>query len=117
MISIQNVSHGIGGQTILDNVSLDIPQGGITALIGPNGAGKSTLLSFMARLQPLKHGKITCGGLDVTATPTAELAKTLSILTQENNIVSRISVWNSSSEPPTIAASSKTNLPVCGRDE
>ena len=39
MISIQNVSHGIGGQTILDNVSLDIPQGGITALIGPNGAG------------------------------------------------------------------------------
>ena len=92
MISIQNVSHGIGGQTILDNVSLDIPQGGITALIGPNGAGKSTLLSFMARLQPLKHGKITCGGLDVTATPTAELAKTLSILTQENNIVSRISV-------------------------
>ena len=92
MISIQNVSHSIGGQTILDNVSLDIPQGGITALIGPNGAGKSTLLSFMARLQPLKHGKITCGGLDVTATPTAELAKTLSILTQENNIVSRISV-------------------------
>ena len=51
MISIQNVSHGIGGQTILDNVSLDIPQGGITALIGPNGAGKSTLLSFMSRLQ------------------------------------------------------------------
>ena len=54
MISIQNVSHGIGGQTILDNVSLDIPQGGITALIGPNGAGKSTLLSFMATKPSLK---------------------------------------------------------------
>lgn len=39
MISIRNVSHKIGSQLILDDVSLEIPQGGITALIGPNGAG------------------------------------------------------------------------------
>lgn len=92
MIQIRNVSHRIGTQTILDDISLDLPEGGITALIGPNGAGKSTLLSFAARLQPLKHGSISVGGYDVTATPTAELAKILSILTQDNNIVSRISV-------------------------
>ncbi|WP_373740279.1 ABC transporter ATP-binding protein [Neisseria sp.] len=92
MITIRNVTHHIGSQTILNNVSLDIPQGGITALIGPNGAGKSTLLSFMARLQALKHGSIAFGSQDVTATPTAELAKTVSILTQENSIISRISV-------------------------
>ena len=53
MITIRNVSHTIGSNPILNDVSLDIPEGGITALIGPNGAGKSTLLSFMARLQPL----------------------------------------------------------------
>lgn len=92
MIEIRNVSHTIGGQTILNNVSLDIPQGGITALIGPNGAGKSTLLSFMARLQPLKNGSIRYHGQDIRSTPTAELAHVLSILTQENNIISRISV-------------------------
>jgi len=92
MIQIRNVSHRIGTQTILDDISLDLPEGGITALIGPNGAGKSTLLSFAARLQPLKHGSISVGGYDVTATPTAELAKILSILTQDNNIISRISV-------------------------
>ncbi|WP_373761701.1 ABC transporter ATP-binding protein [Neisseria dentiae] len=92
MIEIRNVSHAIGGQTILNNVSLDIPQGGITALIGPNGAGKSTLLSFMARLQPLHSGRIAYNGKDVSDTPTAELARVLSILTQENSIISRISV-------------------------
>ena len=92
MISIRNVSHKIGSQLILDDVSLEIPQGGITALIGPNGAGKSTLLSFMARLRPLERGRISYAGKDVSSTPTAELAKTLSILTQENSIMSRITV-------------------------
>ena len=92
MIQIRNVGHSIGGRPILSDISLDIPQGGITALIGPNGAGKSTLLSFASRLQPLKQGSISVGGLDVSTTPTAELAKTLSILTQDNSIVSRISV-------------------------
>lgn len=89
MITIRNVSYRIGTRPILDNVSLDIPEGGITALIGPNGAGKSTLLSFMARLQPLAHGNISYAGKD---TPTAELACTLSILTQENSIMSCITV-------------------------
>lgn len=92
MIKIQNVSHQIGNQTILNNVSLDIPQGGITALIGPNGAGKSTLLSFMARLQPLHSGSISYDGQDLSNTPTAAMARKLSILTQENSIMSRIHV-------------------------
>ena len=92
MITIRNVSHTIGSNPILNDVSLDIPEGGITALIGPNGAGKSTLLSFMARLQPLIYGNISYAGKDIKTTPTAELARTLSILTQENSIMSRITV-------------------------
>ena len=92
MITIRNVSFHIGTRPILDNINLDIPEGGITALIGPNGAGKSTLLSFMARLQPLVHGNISYAGKDIKTTPTAELARTLSILTQENSIMSRITV-------------------------
>lgn len=92
MITIRNVSYRIDTRPILDNISLDIPEGGITALIGPNGAGKSTLLSFMARLQPLVHGDISYAGKDIKTTPTAELARTLSILTQENSIMSRITV-------------------------
>lgn len=92
MITIRNVSYRIGTRPILDNVSLDIPEGGITALVGPNGAGKSTLFSFMARLRPLESGSIAYRGKNLADTPTAELAKTLSILTQENSIMSRITV-------------------------
>ena len=92
MITIQNVSHQINQQTILNNVSLDPPQGGITALIGANGAGKSTLLSFMARLKPLISGSISYNGRDLASTPTAQVAKMLAILTQENSIHSRIAV-------------------------
>mgnify|MGYP002662306912 FL=1 len=92
MIHIENVSHHIGKQTILNNIRLEIPAGGITALIGPNGAGKSTLLSLMARLQPLTHGSIRYNGRDLAATPTAEMARKLAILTQEGSVQSRISV-------------------------
>ena len=92
MIQIQNISHQINGHPILNNIKLDIPQNGITALIGANGAGKSTLLSLMARLQPAQSGSIAYNGRDLAATPTAEAAKILSILTQENSIHSRISV-------------------------
>ena len=80
MITIRNVSHQIHKQTILHNINLTIPQGGITALIGANGAGKSTLLSFMARLKPLVSGSISYNGRDLAGTPTAQVAKMLAIL-------------------------------------
>ena len=92
MIKIQNLSHQIHKQTILHNIHLTIPQGGITALIGANGAGKSTLLSLMARLKPLVSGSISYNGRDLASTPTAQVAKMLAILTQENSIHSRIAV-------------------------
>lgn len=92
MITIRNVSHQIHKQTILHNINLTIPQGGITALIGANGAGKSTLLSLMARLKPLISGSISYNGRDLASTPTAQVAKMLAILTQENSIHSRIAV-------------------------
>lgn len=58
MIHIENVSHHIGKQTILNNIRLEIPAGGITALIGPNGAGKSTLLKAVMGLLKADTGKV-----------------------------------------------------------
>ena len=49
MIKIENITYKINQTTILNNINLTIPNGGITALIGANGAGKSTLLSLIAR--------------------------------------------------------------------
>ncbi|EMP72437.1 iron compound ABC transporter ATP-binding protein [Streptococcus sobrinus DSM 20742 = ATCC 33478] len=46
-------------RTIIDNLSLEIPQGKITTIIGANGCGKSTLLKALIRIQPLKKGRYT----------------------------------------------------------
>jgi iron complex transport system ATP-binding protein len=80
MISIRGVSHSIGGGRILQDINLDLPRGGVTALIGPNGAGKSTLLSLVARLQKLKTGRIRVDDLEIGACPDATLARVLAIM-------------------------------------
>jgi iron complex transport system ATP-binding protein len=92
MITVRNVTKRYGGTTVLDDVSCDIPRGGITSIIGPNGAGKSTLLSLISRLQPMDAGGVSVAGLDVTATPSKELAKTMAILRQENHLTMRLTV-------------------------
>lgn len=92
MIKIQNVSHKIGQATILNNINLTIENGGITALIGANGAGKSTLLSLIARLQNLQQGEIWLDELNIAKTPSRTIAQQLAILTQDNNLHSRITV-------------------------
>ncbi|MBP7000708.1 ABC transporter ATP-binding protein [Amaricoccus sp.] len=92
MIEIEGVSHAIGRRPILRDVTLAIPRGGVTALIGPNGAGKSTLLSLIARLIPLRTGRITVDGLDVTRTPSRDLALKLAALRQDTSIATRLTV-------------------------
>lgn len=90
MIQIQSVSHQIGGTRILHDISANIPARRLTALIGPNGAGKSTLLRLIGRLEPLQSGQITVAGHDIARVPTAQLAKVMAILGQQNAIASRL---------------------------
>ncbi|MFV0360365.1 ABC transporter ATP-binding protein [Tropicimonas sp.] len=92
MISVRNLSHRIGDATILRDITLDLPEGGITALIGPNGAGKSTLLNLIARLVPIQRGAIAVDGLDVAATPSHRLALKLAIVAQQLGVASRLRV-------------------------
>ncbi|MBT1158190.1 ATP-binding cassette domain-containing protein [Aminobacter anthyllidis] len=92
MIEIKNVSLRLGDTQILQDVSLTMPKGGVTALVGPNGAGKSSLLSLIARLRPLQSGSISVDGLPVDTTPSRQLAKTLAILRQDPAVASRLKV-------------------------
>lgn len=55
-ISIRNLSVAYGGHQALKNVSLDIPDGQITAIIGPSGCGKTTLLKTINRLIDINDG-------------------------------------------------------------
>ena len=83
MIQIRNVSHTIGSQTILNNICLDIPQGGITALIGPNGAGKSTLLLHLNGYLPLQRGEIRVGDIPLTKETAASVRRAVGLVFQD----------------------------------
>lgn len=92
MISVQNLTHQLGQQTILNDLSLTIPKGKVTALVGANGAGKSTLLSLIARLMKLQNGQIVIDNMSVGDTPNDALAKKLSILPQSIQMEPRLTV-------------------------
>ncbi|OYD81186.1 iron ABC transporter ATP-binding protein [Azospirillum brasilense] len=92
MIDVKNIKKSYNGTVVVDGVSLSLPAGGVISLIGPNGAGKSTLLSIVSRLLPMTSGTVTVDGLDVTTTPGEVLARRLSILRQDNQIMSRLTV-------------------------
>lgn len=92
MIKVENVAYRIGGKPILTDVSVTVPQGGLTALIGPNGAGKSTLLSLIARLEPLQRGAIHVDDLQVGKCSDRDVAQRLSILPQMADQPPRLTV-------------------------
>lgn len=92
MIKITGLTHHIGTSKILDDISLTLPKGGVTALVGANGAGKSTLFSLIARLLPVQVGHITVDDLTIGHCANDILAQKLSILPQNNDITPRLTV-------------------------
>ena len=92
MIEISGVSKRYGRTVVVDDVSLTLPSGGLTAIVGANGAGKSTLLSMIARLLGTDGGTITVGDLDVATADSRELARRLAVLRQTNDLRSRLTV-------------------------
>jgi sulfate transport system ATP-binding protein len=68
-ITIQGVSRHFGDFTALDDVSVEIPSGSLTALLGPSGSGKSTLLRVVAGLERPDAGSVELDGRDATGLP------------------------------------------------
>ena len=68
-ISVRHANKRYGDFAALDDVSIDIPSGSLTALLGPSGSGKSTLLRSIAGLDQPDSGTITIEGRDVTSLP------------------------------------------------
>jgi sulfate transport system ATP-binding protein len=60
------ISKRFGDFTALDDVSLEVPSGSLTALLGPSGSGKSTLLRVIAGLEQPDSGEIVISGEDAT---------------------------------------------------
>lgn len=92
MIEVSNISKRYQDTVVVDDVSLTLPAGGVTAIIGPNGAGKSTLLSMISRLLPMSAGRVLVDGIDVVQGDSAQLARRLAILRQDNHLPMRLTV-------------------------
>ena len=69
MISVHDVSKRYGDFAALQDVSVEVKAGSLTALLGPSGSGKSTLLRIIAGLEHPDTGTVTLGDRDVTAVP------------------------------------------------
>jgi energy-coupling factor transporter ATP-binding protein EcfA2 len=82
------VTHLHAEQPALADVTLEIPEGQVTAIVGPTGAGKSTLLLCLNQLVPAEipakiEGTITIDGRDIHGARTADLARSLVLLFED----------------------------------
>jgi len=68
-IIARNVTKRFGAFTALDDVTIEVATGSLTALLGPSGSGKSTLLRVIAGLDTPDTGTVEIGGSDATRLP------------------------------------------------
>lgn len=73
MIRLENVTKYYAGEVVLDDVSLEVPEGMNMALIGPGGAGKSLLVKIAAGLVKPDKGRVWVDGHEVTSMGAYEL--------------------------------------------
>lgn len=85
-VSVSDVSFSYGGETILQNVSLTVPQNKVIGIVGKSGSGKSTLLKLLMRFWNANNGDISVKGKSITDINTAQLRDMESYVTQETHL-------------------------------
>ena len=84
--SAENVTFAYGDETILDNFSVEIPEGKIIGINGRSGSGKSTLLKLFMRFWQVQQGEVKISGRNVDEINTTNLRDMESFVTQETHL-------------------------------
>ncbi len=66
LVELRNLTFGYGERVILDNISLSVPRGKVTALMGASGGGKTTILRLIGAQNKAQKGELLFDGQDVT---------------------------------------------------
>ena len=82
----EHVTFSYGGETVLRDLSLTVPEKKIIGLVGKSGCGKSTLMKLLMRFWQVRQGKITVSGRSVEEIGTANLRDLESYMTQETHL-------------------------------
>ncbi|MET7905979.1 ABC transporter ATP-binding protein [Streptomyces sp. NPDC005355] len=84
MISFKGVSkHYPNGTTAVDDLNLELPEGGITVLVGSSGCGKTTTLRMVNRMVEPSSGTVSVGGRNVLEADAAELRRGIGYVIQQ----------------------------------
>jgi putative spermidine/putrescine transport system ATP-binding protein len=90
-LSLRGIARLYGSVTAVEDVSLDFPEGKLTALLGPSGCGKTTLLRMIAGLEAPTRGRISLGGRDITDQPAH--VRRFGMVFQSFALFPHLSVW------------------------
>ncbi|MDY1036633.1 iron-enterobactin ABC transporter ATP-binding protein [Enterobacteriaceae bacterium RIT714] len=78
----EKLTLGYGKKTVIDALTVAIPDGHFTAIIGPNGCGKSTLLRTLSRLMTPQHGNVYLDGEQIQRFASKDVARRIGLLAQ-----------------------------------
>lgn len=87
--SAENVTFSYGGETVLSDGSVEIPQGSVVGIAGRSGSGKSTLLKLFMRFWQTQKGSVKISDTDVSEINTGNLREMEILVTQETSLVPR----------------------------
>lgn len=86
VLSARNLAAGHGRRVVVDDLTIAIEAGTVTALVGPNGSGKSTLLMTLARVLPARAGEVLLDGRSLEGIRTVDVARRLGVLPQTSAV-------------------------------
>lgn len=102
LVKIRGLKFSRGDRVIFDNVDMDIPRTGITAIMGPSGTGKTTLLKLIGGQLTPDAGTIEVDGLNIHQLKTKELynlRKRMGMLFQSGALLTDLTVFDNVAYP------------------
>jgi ATP-binding cassette subfamily B protein/subfamily B ATP-binding cassette protein MsbA len=95
VLQMRNVTFGyMEDQTLLDDVSLEVPFGATIALVGHNGSGKSTLVNLLCRFYDPREGSLALDGVDLRDLRLVDLRKRIALVTQNTELFNESVTFN-----------------------